>query len=79
MKLKDILPLLPKYDTNNAYGKIGDIKSTVKFVYGGEYLGYKELTKKIINNAIVERIEPMAFSYYNHSNARLWIYCKEKN
>lgn len=26
MKLEDIIPLLPKYDCNNAYGKKGEVK-----------------------------------------------------
>ena len=78
MKLKDLLTILPKYDTNNSYGKIGDIKSTVKFVYSGTYLTYKELNEELIDNTIVELIEPIASAYHNRASRGLLVICKEE-
>lgn len=77
MKLKDILTILPKYDTNNSYGKIGDIKSTVKFVYDGKYLAYKDLNEELINNTTVDLIEPIASAYNNRASRGLLVFCKE--
>lgn len=78
IKLRDMLEILPKYDTNNSYGKIGDIKSIVHFYYDNEDMKqFKDLTEELIDNSIVVRIEPTSSSYYNHSNAYLMLYCEE--
>lgn len=44
MKLEDIIPLLPKYDCNNAYGKKGEVKGIIFSYKNGGNLSYKELS-----------------------------------
>ena len=76
MKLKDIIPLLPKYTTNNAYGKIGEVKGTTIFCYGnGRSYIHKELTQELIDNTIVKEIQPIGSAYGNHCSMKLCIWC----
>lgn len=77
IKLKDVLEILPKYDTNNAYGKVGDVKSTTRFNFEGKELQFKELTEDLINNSVVEKIQDVSSSFGRHSSSFLIIYCKE--
>lgn len=75
MKLEDIIPLLPKYDCNNAYGKKGEVKGIIFSYKNGGNLSYKELSQELIDNTIVEEIRPIGSAYGNHCNLKLWLSC----
>lgn len=75
MKLKEIIPLLPKYDCNNAYGKKGEIKGVIFSYKNGGNLSYKELSQELIDNTMVEGISPVGSAYRSHCNLKLWLSC----
>ena len=71
MKLKDIIPLLPKYNRNNAYGKKGEVKGVIFSYENGGNLSYKELSQELIDNTMVEEIRPVGNAYGSHCNLKL--------
>lgn len=78
LPLVAILDLLPRYKNNCAYGKAGDIKETVHFIYmKGSAIGYtyKDLTEDLIFNTMVTQIGCSASGYRGHASAHLDIYC----
>lgn len=77
IKLRDILEILPKYDRNNAYGKIGEVKSTTIFNFGNRELHFKELNEDLINNSMVKKIQDISNSFGKFSNSYLIVYCEE--
>lgn len=80
LSLVAILDLLPRYKNNCAYGKAGDIKETVHFIYmNGSAIhrsySYKELTEELIFNTIVTQINCSASGYRGYASAYLELFC----
>lgn len=82
IKLKDILEILPKYDKDNAYGKRGEIKNSVRFYYREKQsilqeLRFKDLDDDLINNLVVKNINSSSSCGNGHSSSYLMILCEK--
>lgn len=82
IKLEDLLTILPKYEKNNAYGKIGEIKNSVRFYCRRKQLGlqilrFQDLNEDLINNLVVESIDSCSSCGNGHSSSYLTIVCEE--
>ena len=72
-----LLPILPKYNKNNAWGKKGQVKCNIKFRYLGDkdVYTYAELTPKLIERTLVTGMDLYSSSYMGHSNAGIILSC----
>lgn len=79
--LPDFIPILPKYTKACAYGGVGDVKSTVKFIYEEPHLmeyTYNELTEDLIQHTWVTAIYTSATAYRGHTSEHLLLRCEER-
>lgn len=79
--LPDLIPLLPKYTRACAYGGVGDVKTTVRFIYHEPHLfnySYCDLTEDLIQHTWVTAIYPSATAYRGHASEHLILECEER-
>lgn len=78
MPLSFILPLLPTYVRNTAYGKAGELCSRVFIIIDNSRYSREQLTEDVINTSYVTLIDSDAPHLWYPTRGHLTIFCNRK-